>query len=145
MTFTGSGGWTSNRTPHIFPNSAIDDGTNTGKYVVNDKVQVREAEYSLWVDYYRLIAENFVTPGWFIKMRDINLTYNLPGKLIAKTKFISAANVAIYGRNLFTIVDKANMFTDPEFSYTTGNGLGINNTGQTPPVRQYGINLNLTF
>jgi len=46
---------------------------------------------------------------------------------------------------LFTIVDKANFYTDPEFSYTSGNGLGISNTGQTPPVRQYGINLNFVL
>jgi TonB-linked SusC/RagA family outer membrane protein len=143
MTFTGAGGWTSNRTPHIFPNSAYDDGT--GKYVVNNDVNVQEAEYSLWVDYYRLIAENFVTPGWFIKLRDVNLSYNLPSSLVGKTRVLSGASIALYGRNLFTIVDEKNMYTDPEFSYTTGNGQGINNSLNTPPVRQYGINLNLAF
>jgi hypothetical protein len=65
--------------------------------------------------------------------------------LLAKTKFIADANIAVYGRNLITIVDSKNDFVDPEFSFTTGNGLGISNTAQTPPVRQYGINLNLTF
>jgi hypothetical protein len=143
MTFTGSGAWTEDRTPHIFPNSAYDDGT--GKFVPNNDVQVRESEYALWVDNYRFISENFITPGWFIKLRDINLSYNLPTSLLNKTKFITGASVAIYGRNLFTVVDKTNYYTDPEFSFTTGNGVGINNTGQTPPVRQYGINLNLTF
>jgi hypothetical protein len=62
-----------------------------------------------------------------------------------------------------TIVDKLNYFTDPEFSSigsataitgnnlgnlsntSSGNGLGINTTTQTPPVRQYGVNLNLSF
>lgn len=143
MTFTGAGGWTANRAPHIFPNSAYDDGT--GKFVPNNDVNVQEAEYSLWVDYYRLIAENFVTPGWFIKLRDVNLSYNLPGNLVGKTKVLSGASIALYGRNLFTIVDEKNMYTDPEFSYTTGNGQGINNSLNTPPVRQYGINLNLAF
>ncbi|MFM7839577.1 MAG: hypothetical protein ACKO6K_08410, partial [Chitinophagaceae bacterium] len=80
-----------------------------------------------------------------IKMRDLNLSYSLPASLLQKTKVFSSLNVAIYGRNLFTIVDKANTFTDPEFSYTTGNGSGINNTGQTPPVRQFGFNLNFGF
>jgi TonB-linked SusC/RagA family outer membrane protein len=143
MTFTGAGGWTSERTPHIFPNSAYDDGT--GKYVANTNVNVREAEYSLWVDYYRLIAENFVTPGWFIKLRDVNLSYNVPGNLISKTGVFQGATISLYGRNLVTIVDKKNVFTDPEFSYTTGNGQGINNSLNTPPVRQYGININLNF
>jgi TonB-linked SusC/RagA family outer membrane protein len=143
MTFTGSGKWTEERTPHIFPNSAYLDGT--GKYVPNTTVQVRESEYSLWVDYYRQIASNFITPGWFIKLRDVNLSYSLPSSLIKKTKVFSAANIAVYGRNLFTIVDKANFYTDPEFSFTTGNGIGINNTSQTPPVRQFGFNVNFTF
>jgi len=143
MTFTGSGKWTEDRTPHVFPNSTYKDGS--GKYVPNTSVNVRESEYALWVDYYRFISENFVTPGWFIKLRDINLSYTFSESLIKKTKVFSAANIALYGRNLFTIVDKSNYYTDPEFSYTTGNGIGINNTNQTPPVRQYGINLNLVF
>ncbi|MCA6449363.1 MAG: SusC/RagA family TonB-linked outer membrane protein [Chitinophagaceae bacterium] len=142
MTFTGSGGWTSNRVPHVFENAAYIDAS--GKLVDNN-LNVREAEYGLWVDNYRLISENFVTPGWFIKLRDVNLAWNVPASLIAKTKVFSGASVSVYGRNLFTIKDKSNYFTDPEFSRTTGNGIGLNSTGQTPPVRQYGINLNLTF
>jgi TonB-linked SusC/RagA family outer membrane protein len=141
MTFTGSGKWTENRAPHIFPNSSYFDGT---KYVPNT-VLTREAEYGLWVDVYRNIAENFTVPAWFIKMRDINLTYTFSDNLVAKTKAFSSATIALYGRNLIIIKDKANQFADPEFSFTTGNGVGINNTDQTPSVRQYGVNLNLTF
>jgi TonB-linked SusC/RagA family outer membrane protein len=162
MTFTGAGGWTSNRLPHVFPNSAIlnaDGKTSTP----NTSVNVREAEYSLWVDNYRLVSENFVNNAWFIKLRDINLAYKFPKGWLKATKFISSASLAVYGRNLLTIVDKANFYTDPEFSnianatsltgsnignlsnVSSGNGLGINTTGQTPPVRQYGINLNITF
>ena len=144
MTFTGSGAWTSNRTEHIYPNSYYIDPTS-GADVKNNSVYVREPEYALWVNNYRLIAENFVTPGWFIKLRDLNLSYNLPASWVKKSKIFSGANVALYGRNLFTIVDKKNQFTDPEFSYTSGNGLGISNTLQTPPVRQYGFNVNFVF
>jgi hypothetical protein len=75
----------------------------------------------------------------------VNLSYNLPASVVRSTKFLQGATVALFGRNLVTIVDKKNVFTDPEFSYTTGNGQGINNSLNTPPVRQYGINLNLTF
>ena len=127
--------------------------------VPNTTVQVREAEYGLWVDNYRLISENFVAPAWFIKLRDINLSYRLPQSLLTKTKIFSGASIALYGRNLFTIVDKLNYYTDPEFSYqgnpaigsfatpstNTAVGTGINTTAQTPPVRQYGVNINLTF
>ena len=144
MTFTGSGAWTSNRTEQIYPNSYYIDPA-TGADVKNNSVYVREPEYALWVNNYRLIAENFVTPGWFIKLRDLNLSYNIPASLVKKSKIFSGANVALYGRNLFTIVDNKNQFTDPEFSYTSGNGLGISNTAQTPPVRQYGFNVNFVF
>ena len=143
MTFTGSGKWTENRLDQVFPNSYYLDAS--GAEVANTSIKVREPEYALWVNNYRLISENFVTPGWFIKLRDVNLSYSLPASMVKKTKIFSAANVAIYGRNLFTIVDKANMYTDPEFSYTSGNGLGISNTAQTPPVRQYGFNVNFVF
>jgi len=97
------------------------------------------------VNNYRLIAENFVTPAWFIKLRDVNLSYTLPSAMVKKTKIFSAANVALYGRNVFTIIDSKNQFTDPEFSYTAGNGSGISNTLQTPPVRQFGVNINFIF
>jgi hypothetical protein len=142
MTFTGSGKWTENRYPHIFPNSAVLNADGT---VAPNTTLTREAEYALWVDNYRVISENFVAPAWFIKLRDINLAYNFPQKLLTKTRIFTGASLAIYGRNLLTFVDSKNYYTDPEFSFTTGNGQGINNTAQTPPVRQYGINLNLTF
>jgi TonB-linked SusC/RagA family outer membrane protein len=144
MTFTGSGKWTENRDPFVFPNSAYDDGT--GKYTANNDVKVLEPEYGLWVDYYRLIAENFVNSAWFIKLRDINLMCSIPSNIMSKTRIFGGANVGFYGRNLFTVVDKNNYYTDPEFSFSnTNGGIGINNTGQTPPVRQYGFNMVLTF
>ena len=148
MTFTGSGKWTENRGDQIYPNSYYLDGS--GKETPNTTVKVREPEYALWVSNYRRIAENFVTPGWFIKLRDLNLSYTLPAALIKKTKIFSAASVSVYGRNVFTIVDKSNFYTDPEFSFTTtadvsGNGIGLNSTRQTPPVRQFGFNVNFVF
>ena len=145
MTFTGSGKWTEQRAPFVWPNSAYLDPGGSGKYIANTSVYTREAEYGLWADTYRLISEAFTVPAWFIKMRDINLSYQFPGNMISKTRVFSGATIALYGRNLVTIIDKANQFADPEFSFTTGNGIGINNTDQTPPVKQYGINLNLTF
>ena len=160
MTFTGAGGWTADRAPHIYPNSAIasaDGKTST----TNTTVNVREPEYALWVNNYRLISENFVNNAWFIKLRDVNLSYTVPQSIISKTKVFSGASISIYGRNLFTLIDKANLFTDPEFSSvatnaftgnvnslagtSSGNGLGLNTTRQTPPVRQYGVNINFSF
>ena len=143
MTFTGSGGWTTDRTPHVFPNSAILGAD--GKTVTPNTVNIQEAEYALWVDNYMLSGESFTNKAWFVKLRDINLSYTFPKSLMGKSKVFSGASIALYGRNLFTIVDKLNYYTDPEFSYSSGNGQGINTSRQTPPVRQYGVNLNLSF
>jgi hypothetical protein len=118
MTFTGSGKWTEQRAPFVVPNASYNDGT--GKFVPNDKA-VNEAEYDYWVTYYRVIAENFVVPAWFIKLRDINLTYNLPNKLVSKLRVLSG------------------------ISFTNGNGLGVSTTTQTPPVKQYGVTLSVNF
>jgi TonB-linked SusC/RagA family outer membrane protein len=167
MTFTGAGGWTSNRDPQIFPNSATEtlnpDGKTYTPAVPNTTINVREPEYALWVNNYRLISENFVSNAWFLKLRDVNLSYTVPQSVVAKTKIFSAISISVYGRNLFTMVDKSNYFTDPEFSSlgsstavtgnnignlgntSSGNGLGINTTTQTPPVRQYGMNINISF
>jgi hypothetical protein len=42
-------------------------------------------------------------------------------------------------------VPRSNEYTDPEFSFTTGNAVGINTTGQTPPTRSLGVTFNFTF
>ena len=78
-------------------------------------------------------------------MRDINLSYDFTSNTLSKLKIFSGASIGVYGRNLITIIDKENYYTDPEFSFTTGNGIGVSNTGQTPPTRQYGVTLNVTF
>jgi hypothetical protein len=73
------------------------------------------------------------------------LSYDLPKSVLDKVKFMKRATIGVYGRNLLTLLPSNNWYTDPEFSTTTGNGLGINSIGITPPVRAYGANLSITF
>jgi hypothetical protein len=40
---------------------------------------------------------------------------------------------------------KTNDWTDPEFSETNGNAVGRTSVGQTPPTRDYGFNVSVTF
>jgi hypothetical protein len=87
MTFTGSGKWTENRDPQRVPNSGYVDAS--GKVVENTTINVRESEYAWWVSNYRLFAENFVNDAWFIKLRDVSLTYTLPAKTVSKTKILA--------------------------------------------------------
>ncbi len=81
-------------------------------------------------------------------MRDISISYNLPNALLGKTKIFKAASITIFGRNVFTVVAKDNLYTDPEFNAfgTASNNIGINTAGaNTPPVRSLGATLSLTF
>ncbi len=151
MGFTGSGAITTvyNREQFIFPNSVYFDGT---KYVPNTTIPVANdiAIYSGWGDYsfsrgILFNGEIFTSSADFWKLRDVSLSFEFPQKLFKSVKAIKGATFSIFGRNLITLLPDDNWYTDPEFSQTNGNGQGINNSLNTPPVRQYGATLNVKF
>ena len=151
MAFTGSSAATTiyHRQPFIWPNSVYDDGT---KFVPNTNIPTENflSIYGGWGDYgFSNGAVNngeyFTSSGNFWKIRDASLTFNCPAKWIQKLKTVKSASLAVWGRNLYTWLAKDNWYTDPEFSNTNGNGIGINVTGNTPPSRQYGATLNVNF
>lgn len=151
MGFTGSGQATNlyHRQQFIWPNSVYWDGS---KYVNNTSIPVQDylAIYQGWGDYgfSRGTLNNgdfYTTSAAFWKLRDISLSYNLPQSIVNKLRVVKGANISVFGRNLFTWLPKENMYTDPEFSFTNGNGIGINSSLNTPPVRQYGATLNVNF
>jgi TonB-linked SusC/RagA family outer membrane protein len=151
MGFTGSGAITTvyNRQSFIFPNSVYWDGS---KYVPNTTIAVDNdiAIYSGWGDYSfsRGILGNgevFTSSAAFWKLRDVSLGFDLPQNWVKALKVVKGANLAVFGRNLVTLVPDDNWYTDPEFSITNGNGQGINNSLNTPPVRQWGATLNVRF
>ncbi|MDF7810271.1 SusC/RagA family TonB-linked outer membrane protein [Hymenobacter sp. YC55] len=146
MDFTGASARSAStgREPFVMPNSSIQapDGT----YVANTtNLTPGGAEFWANSSYNRNIAANYVTKGDFFKLREVSLNYSLPASLLSNTRFIKGVTLNLYGRNLYTWVPKANQFTDPEFSFTSGNGIGINNSDQTPPTRFYGASLSATF
>ena len=97
-------------------------------------------------DYYQSIALNISTPfvykSDFIKLRQIILSYNIPTKDLGKLPF-KGASVSIVGRNLL-IISKNTPNIDPESNYNAGNAQGLEWYG-APPVRSFGVNLNLKF
>ena len=122
------------------------------KYVANTTVPVAQsiAIYKGYGDYgftrgYLGVGEVFTTASDFWKLRDASLTWNIPQRWVSKTKYVKQASLSIVGRNLLMFLPKENIYTDPEFSNTTGNGVGINTTGNTPPTRSYGATLTVTF
>ena len=151
MGFTGSGAGTAiyNREPFVWPNSVYWDGS---KYVNNTNLPVENsiAIYSGWGDYSfsrgtLFNGDWFTSSAAFWKLRAVALDFNLPQNWLRSLKVVKSANLSVFGRNLITLLPDDNWYTDPEFSNTNGNGLGINNSRNTPPVRQYGATLNVTF
>jgi TonB-linked SusC/RagA family outer membrane protein len=155
--FTGAGALSTkyNREPFLWPNSSVDDGT--GKYIPNTSVMVDEywAWYKGWGDVGNPrgaasgngIAEFYIIDGTFLKVRDITLSYRVPTKALSRLKYVKEVTLTAVGRNLFTFLPAENMYTDPEFNgfSSSSNNIGINTTGNTPPVRSYGLSLNITF
>jgi len=74
----------------------------------------------------------------FVKLREVILTYNLPNNLLKRT-FIQQASVSLVGRNLLYFAEKKDI--DVEQYTGTGTYSGL----QTPTMRKFGFNLNLTF
>jgi TonB-linked SusC/RagA family outer membrane protein len=88
--------------------------------------------------YYNTNESNLMSRT-FSKLREVTLTYALPSSVLEKT-FIKSATVSLIGRNLFYFAEKKDIDLEQYGSYDeVGSGL------QSPSLRRYGINLNLTF
>lgn len=129
----------------VFPNSVYFDGS---KYVQNDNIQVSTGGVNFWTSgaLNSSVATNYFASAAFWKLRELSIAYELPSKMLGKSKIIKRASVALVGRNLLTFIPKSNQWTDPEFNYTSlGNTFGISNVFSTPPSRLYGGSITLTF
>jgi len=153
MSFTGTGALTTlyHREQFLWPNSSYDDGS--GKYVPNTNI----ATSQFYAGYYGpgdlsngdgLVntGEPYWSSGDFWKLREVNLTYDFDvTKWGTISKTIKGVSLTAWGRNLKTWLAKDNWFTDPEFSNTNGNSIGINTTANTPPTRQFGGTIKVVF
>ncbi len=97
-------------------------------------------------DYYQRIAfgisEEFIDNANFAKLREIIVSYNFPKSLIDKLPFASGS-LSFAARNLLVLSSNTTNI-DPESTYTTGNGQGLEMFG-VPVTRNYGLNLQLKF
>jgi hypothetical protein len=74
----------------------------------------------------------------YAKLREVTLSYNVPNSLLTRT-FIRSATVSLVGRNLLYFAEKSDMDID---QFTAPNGYA---SLQSPSLRRYGFNINLTF
>ncbi|MCZ4222562.1 SusC/RagA family TonB-linked outer membrane protein [Pedobacter rhodius] len=137
-TYVGEGVTISNGT-------AINYDSNTGAVLNYAALQyapnTRVAFVQDYVSKYYNVDEANLMSKTFTKLREVTLGYTFPKELLAKS-FIQKASVSLYGRNLLYFY-KDKRFKDvdlDQYNYATAS------TGlQSPTVRSYGINLNISF
>ena len=93
--------------------------------------------------YARNPAAAFVYDASFVKLRELNLNYDLPGKVLGGKKYVKGITLGVYGRNLW-IIHKNLPYADPEDGLSSGNVQGYQ-VGSYPTVRTIGANLNVKF
>lgn len=125
---------------YIIGEGVVENGDGT--YSPNT-TQVLPAVY--YGDYYRRAnVESNSFDASFLKLREVRLEFNLPARLLAKTRVLQQASIALYGRDLAMLTNFP-MF-DPETAALNGSTIlpGVE-IGQLPSTRTFGLNVNLKF
>jgi len=122
-------------TPYIFE-GVLEDGTPNNIPVTAQQYYGLQGKYVAW--------EGYVLDATFLKLREANLSYRLPARLLGSQKLIKAVNLSVYGRNLFIYAPNY-PHLDPE-----QNLLGISNArglefGIQPTARTIGGSIRLTL
>jgi TonB-linked SusC/RagA family outer membrane protein len=122
----------------VFPNSVYLDAG--GKYIVNTSVTFDPQTYFTNT----IPSGQHILDASYIKLREANLTYSFPKSMMDRTPF-GNASIGLFGNNLWIKTAKENRYVDPEVnSAGSGNLQGFDFTAQ-PSVRNYGVNLKITF
>ncbi len=109
-------------------------GENTTAFYTSD--------YRNAFGYARAPNAHHVWDATFVKLRELSLTYSLPGSVIKNTPF-QGVDFSLVGRNLW-IIYKASEYSDPESGLSSGNIQG-NQSGVYPSVKELGVNVNVRF
>ncbi|WP_086543097.1 SusC/RagA family TonB-linked outer membrane protein [Algoriphagus antarcticus] len=94
----------------------------------NDQVSSRPSSY-------------FIEDGSYFRIRNIQLTYNLPAAALSKIGF-GRASLYVQGQNLITITKYSGL--NPEIQTNTDNTLGFDG-GYMPVSKNFLVGLNLNF
>ncbi len=87
------------------------------------------------------IGEEFIYDASFVKLRELQLSYNLPARLFVNTP-LKFASISLIARNLWLIYSNVDNL-DPESLYnSTNRGIGLEHSG-VPQTRSIGINFNV--
>jgi TonB-linked SusC/RagA family outer membrane protein len=119
--------------PGVTENGEVNQVLVTADRVNNRAIVVRRRD----------ALDDYIYDASFIKLRNVALTYTLPGTVYEKVPFIKGASISLVGRNL-QILMKRSPGIDPETNLYAGNSQGIESNA-LPPTRSYGFNVNVKF
>jgi TonB-linked SusC/RagA family outer membrane protein len=85
----------------------------------------------------------FVYDAGYVKLRQAQISYSLPQKLLSKLGPVKGIDLSLIGRNLW-IIHKNLPYADPEESLSSGNLQGYQ-SGTYPTVRTILLNAKFTF
>jgi TonB-linked SusC/RagA family outer membrane protein len=156
-TLEGREGWERSEKARVTAGKAPQEWTATGGYPVKGVQQQGTdvngqpiyREVSAFVNpqvYWQRVTDNipepFVYDASFIKVRQLNIDYNVPASLLRNT-VIKELAVSLVARNLFTL-SKHIPNVDPESAYNNSSAQGFE-YGSLPARRSCGINLYAKF
>ena len=87
--------------------------------------------------------EAFLYDASYIKLREVNLSYQLPRQLFGNVP-VQGLTVSLFGRNLATLLKYTPNFDPTAVTRSSSNLQGME-VGQMPPQRTMGFRLNLTL
>jgi TonB-linked SusC/RagA family outer membrane protein len=85
----------------------------------------------------------FVYDAGYVKLRQAQISYSLPQKLLSKLGPVKGIDLSLIGRNLW-IIHKNLPYADPEESLSSGNLQGYQ-SGAYPTLRTISLNAKFTF
>jgi TonB-linked SusC/RagA family outer membrane protein len=135
-TYIGEGVKIVRGTPQYHPVTGVITNYKDLEFAPND-IKTFAQDY---VSRYNSTAEGNLMSKTFSKLREITLGYSLPAAFFGNS-FIRAAAISFVGRNLFYFTDKKNKDVDIDQYAGSQNSSNL----QTPTVKRYGVNLNITF
>lgn len=98
-----------------------------------------------WIARYYGTNEAFLISRSFAKLREISIAYQLPTQWVKKAG-MQRVVVSLTGRNLFYWAERKDVDVEQFVGPSAGNyGAGGTSSLQTPTLRRYGLNFNITF
>lgn len=143
----GIADYTANRRSYTVFDGVLADGTPNTQQVWLDQGVDPQTGKNYGEGYYRIsyrtVSENFVQDASWIRLRSVNLSYDLPTQWLQRS-FIKTAQVSVTGNNLWLHTDYYGL--DPE-STSTHSGSNIDGfAGFTyPAARTFLFSINVGF